>query len=1319
MKESTLKWLKRLPVFFAIILVLVAVLLTSARIFFVDVGKYKEQAITWLTTEYKINASVDDISAGIDFSGMVLTLNNVELLDSADLPFVLNLDYLFLHLDFWKTISNRKLSFKSVSLQGAELTVKPSTGTSAIGKTSKKSQITISTLKDIFLSQLTKVSIRDSKLNFTDQLGLHKVIIIDQLRWLNEGKKHQGVGNATLPDEALGRNSLKFVIDLFPETSSSPRGGHLYLQADNLNIADYLIKQVNPNAEIVEAVAGFEAWVKFSSDKVNSIQLQLKDTLFSWSLANKHYNWAIKAGLLQLSNGQDGWLLDSYDLDITRNQSKWEQLKFTGHGDDSNLLVNFEGLSVKDIVPFYLLSSNLDTTQISSLREFDLDANIQQVGISLDKEKDFKFSLKLDKFKNNPVGAIPGLSNANIKINGNLEQGSIDIHLPMQEVHFDGQFSRFMPIQSADIPMQWLQTEIGLKLFSEQTLLVTDELDTISQFSLLLPNENALNQSAFLSLYTYASLNDAGNAQYYFPIEAMGESVFEYLEPTIKKGHVEGAKILWYGAFNNYPYLENNGIFQAWVPLRDAQYDFYGQWEGLTNLDLDLLFENDYLLMDAKKATLGEVNVDKLSARVDHLNPEGILTIEAELTEDAQKISKYLKNSPLKESVGKALSVIEVSESLSGNLTLTVPFNHEELEPKSEGNVVLKNNNINILLADDLVMPLKKVNGSFSFVNGNLSATNIDASLFDQPLNIDFNSIEKKETYQVDAKLNGIWKLAKLSNYHEILKPLKISGLLDWSGQVKFTNQHNGGYQFDVELNSMGQGIRNDLPEPLHKDILQNWPTTIKVSGSDSNSHLQIDIKDKLSFDGMIEYIDGKQSVPYFSLNIGQPELKDIDKTKQVLNINLESLNIATWYEYWKNENANLDARERFFKEEVLTADSAVVENETNEETEPLFSLDEINVDVKHLDLFNQPLLGFTANTVNIDGSWATKITSDKLETTLEYRHGMPVRIDVNAEKVDFQQLDLNLLKTSSSVPNQQESKSENLRSDYPEVFIECKSCIYKEMDLSPLSMHVYPNKKRLNIDYINIGEGSEYTNITGFWDQRITNIIVDTEGDKSGSLVNRFGYTSPVYHSTAQLSGAFNWVGAPWQANLNSLNGAFSAILTDGAITEVSDNGAKLLSILSLDGIRRSLNLEFDNVFAKGFSFDEITLSGNIHDGVVSNDDFYLDGASGKLTGGGLIDLPNQATNYNFSYSPSVTSSLPVLAAFTINPLTGAAVLMLTKIFEPVVEAIIQVDFSVKGDLMNPDVKLVTREQGEIKLENSDVLQEMSKLKHLPQRGK
>ncbi|ABM02964.1 membrane protein-like protein [Psychromonas ingrahamii 37] len=1288
MKFCSLKWLKRIYALIAVKLFILAFLLTLSRIIFVRIDDYKIYAMQWLSSEYNVNLTFEDISAGIDFSGLILNVSGIELVDSVDLPYQFKLDHLFIYLNFWQSLSEQTLVFNRISAQGADITIKPTGKNNA---KSESSSVTTAALQKILLVQLSKFSIKDSQLHFTDPLQRNKTVVIEKLNWINEEGRHQGRGYASMLN-GLADNSLNFVVDLVGQ--NEPLAGHLYVAADNFNISHYLTAQVNPNAQLFDAVLGFKAWAEFSSNRLQKLQLQLNNTQLHWSQLGQDYLWKINSGLVQFTNTNDAWLLDSYNLDIESNQKKMQGLNVQGHGTAASAYFALDGVNIKDLMPLYLLRSDLQAKTINSLSAFDLNARLDDFSLFKNSADKLQFSAHLSQFKSEPQGAMPGISDAQIDVIGDLSKGKLNITLPKQSLTFDGQFSREMPLESAQLDLQWLQMPTGFKVFSEHTVLNTRDLNSTTAFSLFFPNQDQKNQSPFLSLYSYADLNDASKAQYYLPVKALGNKVFNYLQPTLKKGQVKGAKILWYGALNQYPYGQNNGIFQAWVPLRGSEYDFYGDWQGLTNLDLDILFENDGLTMNAHSASLQEVEVKKLTASIDHLNPNGILTVNAEITEDAQKISDYLKASPLKESVGKALSVIEVEKKLTGALTLTIPFNQKTQKSKTLGTIQLAKNNVNIKLAEDLILPLKNVRGEFSFINGNLMANNLQGQLFEQPIQISFNSEAQQDRYQVNADLSGNWDLMGLTDAQTILNPLKISGQLDWAAAINFDNFLASGYQYNVAFNSATRGVDIALPYPFEKNALQSWPTDIVVSGDQNSSTIEAKIKNTLWFSGIVDYREKHNNIPYFVLNIGTDNVSEIDKTKQVINVNLDNLNIASWYQKW------------------VLFDKWRGKLKTQGKSSQRIKLDEINVSIQHADLFSQPLNNLKVRAVNDHKKWDMAVDSDNLQTAVELRNGEPMRLDFDIKKLNFHSLDLSNINADQGLDSNNQAQDRNLLKDYPEILVDCLECIYGDINLSPMRLHIFPNKKNLNINYIKIGNEKEFTEISGVWDQYKTNLIVKSVGNEVNDIVKRLGYSSPMIYSKAELSGALNWIGAPWSFNLDSLKGTFSAKLTDGAITEVNDNGARLLSLFSLDGIRRTLNNEFNNVFSKGLNFDQANFSGSITDGIVKNDDFYLNGSAGKISGKGLIDLPNNDTNYQISYSPAITSSLPVLTAFVISPLTGAAVFMLAKILEPVVETIIRVDFTVKGPLNSPEIKLINRKKGKVTLQNTEVLHAIEELK-------
>ena len=118
-------------------------------------------------------------------------------------------------------------------------------------------------------------------------------------------------------------------------------------------------------------------------------------------------------------------------------------------------------------------------------------------------------SINIQGFNTQAAGIFPGISSADIAIVAGQNAGHARVTLGPQEVSFNGQFDRAMPVQKADFNMSWTQDDTGLQLSSDKSILVTDDLESLTQFSLFLPVSSEQDSSPFLSLYSTVSLNDA------------------------------------------------------------------------------------------------------------------------------------------------------------------------------------------------------------------------------------------------------------------------------------------------------------------------------------------------------------------------------------------------------------------------------------------------------------------------------------------------------------------------------------------------------------------------------------------------------------------------------------------------------------------------------------------------------------------------------------------------------------------------------------------------------------------------------------------
>ena len=200
------------------------------------------------------------------------------------------------------------------------------------------------------------------------------------------------------------------------------------------------------------------------------------------------------------------------------------------------------------------------------------------------------------------------------------------------------------------------------------------------------------------------------------------------------------------------------------------------------------------------------------------------------------------------------------------------------------------------------------------------------------------------------------------------------------------------------------------------------------------------------------------------------------------------------------------------------------------------------------------------------------------------------------------------------------------------------------------------------------------------------------------GALLKRFGVNSGIKDSSANFEFDLAWQQAPHEFNFDTLNGSVNWGLTDGYLTEVSDKGSRIFSILSLQSLVRKLSLDFRDVFAKGFFYDKMRGSFQLYDGRAETRDTVIDGGAGEMTIEGYTDLTTQGLNYQISFAPNVTSSLPLLVYWMVNPATAIAALAIDQVLTEA-KVISNVRYSLTGTIDDPVLSELDRKSKDISL--------------------
>ena len=159
--------------------------------------------------------------------------------------------------------------------------------------------------------------------------------------------------------------------------------------------------------------------------------------------------------------------------------------------------------------------------------------------------------------------------------------------------------------------------------------------------------------------------------------------------------------------------------------------------------------------------------------------------------------------------------------------------------------------------------------------------------------------------------------------------------------------------------------------------------------------------------------------------------------------------------------------------------------------------------------------------------------------------------------------------------------------------------------------------------------------------------------------------------------------------SNYARLGGKFALETSGGRFTEMEPGIAKLLGVLSLQSLPRRLSFNFDDIFGKGFAFDEIKADVAIADGVARTDGFVISGPSARVQIRGNADINREAQDLQVRVYPSLSTATAIgIGLATANPAIGAAALLGQKLARDPIERMLMQEFEVKGTWTTPDVK-------------------------------
>ncbi|KXI30121.1 YhdP family protein [Paraglaciecola hydrolytica] len=1250
---------RKLWALLAVSLVVIAVALSLLRFSLPYLNEQKQVLEDYLGQQFGAELRIGSITAQWKGLGPAIVLQDIQLVQNKQSPIHLEIAETIIELDFWDSVLQGQIQSNKFALQDMRVTI----DLASLQQEDSDYPI-VSALEKLFLQQLQSFSISDSRillLTPDDQ----QTVLIDQVSWVNKGDRHQGRGQLQIAE--IAKNSASFILDLYGHDTDI--SGTFFAKGEELDLSPWVSQWLQTSHKLVESRGSFVMWASITQQSLSSVQLDISNSRFSWDTGASKIRAAVSGGQINAApvntSDNSSWVINLDNFSLMLNDqlsiSTWlAKLDSKGHFT----LNNAEPLELQPFVA--LLPLLIDESAVALLDELQPQAVLDKLQLAVNLSGELNLATKISQLAWQQTPAIPGLSHADAELLWSNSRGK----LSLQSTNKSLLVSQILPqdIDFTDLSATLFITlgPDGLELRGEDIALHSPQLSVYPEFYY-----NSAQR--FLAASANISTLDVADVAHFYPAKLMGEETKDYLSGSLQTGTVNAAQVLWHGSFSEFPFKQQQGIFQAAVEIEEGVLEFDPQWPALTDLHINLLFENEGLWMRSQQGKLLDVKLADLSAAIPSLAKGAILSIDAKGLASGTQVRELMLQSSLADSLGKVLQQVQIDDQLSTELHLHIPLSGKDVV--ASGKVTLTDSSV---LISSLDLQLEHAKGLVSFVNDKVSFKNLSANLLNQAVKVSFNGLQKNQHYEADINIKGDWQTTKLLNkYHPALASY-LSGSSLWQADVNLQLPQDG-YEYTATVQSDLVRLQSELPFPFDKPASQARALLVEVKGNKQASVVKVQLGNDVEFNGNLLHDSMRFSRAH--LSVGESDLVGMGLGFSV-SANLRTLNIDDWYQAINHLISNTDSsNDKPGQQAILEAPKRVF------------------ISADNAILASQKLSNLELVVKNTNDSWLLDVNAK--ETRMEvalYKDWLNQGVNINADFIDL----LNWQSLSKETTESEEPRFDLDPSRFPPIKFSCQRCRILNNDLGKVDLALSRTSGGMRIDNFRMNNSHGLLYAQGDWfvnqGKSSTRVTGEFSSSDFGALLKGFQFNSGIKDSSASAKFDLSWQQAPHEFNLASLTGDMEWRLSDGYLTEITDKGSRIFSILSLDSLVRKLKLDFRDVFAKGFFYDKMNGSFQIQNGIVDTRDTVVDGGAGEITMLGYADLNAQKLNYQISFAPKVTSSLPVIVAWMVNPATALAALAIDQVLTSA-KVISNIQFSLTGTFDEPIIEELQRDSKEISL--------------------
>ncbi len=874
--------------------------------------------------------------------------------------------------------------------------------------------------------------------------------------------------------------------------------------------------------------------------------------------------------------------------------------------------------------------------------------------------------------------ALPGVQGLSGTLDANQDGGNARLRMQDGSVALPTVFeSPSLPLRSLDARLSWSRAANGQwdVQGSQIRLRNADAAGSVDLRYTTQPHGPGL-----LDLSARLSRADARAVPTYLP-RGVGQATRDYLRRAIVGGSSRDVHMVVQGPLARFPFVQpGSGVFEVDARIENGVFDAQPggdakarpAWPLFRDIDGRFGFSSRGMTARGLSARVSGIALQGVQLELaDYARP--LLHAQGDLRGQAGDALRFLRDSPLDQALGHALTRSRASGALRGQLSLSLPLQGPQ-PARVRGRVQLLDDRVEYL---PWLPPMDGVQGQVDFTERSFNL---------QLAARDFAG----GALQLHGSLAGGGGLRLQASGQ--MRAAALQALPQWAAWKPWLDRLHGGAPFTlqvssqpgqaqprIELRSSLQGMAVDLPAPLGKTAQAGGALRLDLSGGGAGPRrVDLEFGNSLRLRGSLSDGAAGQGAGLLGLGIAVGAQAALPQPAQGVQVNLvlPSLDLDKW-------RRALPATGAAAAPGAPGASSpAPAAPQPGAVSAGASALDRwlpqaVSLQVGQLTVadrvFDHVVLGAT----RAGSLWQANLRSSQLEGAVDWRMG-------RGDAPGSIRARLSRLRLPESADSDVEHLLDQRVRSLPALDLQARDVDIHGHHFDSLQLRAVNRgrgaARQWDLTDVRLSSGDALLSASGNWSPAAAgdsarhrmSLGFKLDVADAGALLARLGKPGLLKGGKGVLQGTLTWLGSPLALDYPTLSGQFSLQLGKGQFLKADQGLAKLLGVLSLQSLPRRLMFNFSDVFASGFAFDRVDADVQLLDGVATTNDFKMAGLSATVFIDGSADLARETQDLYVVVVPDINAGSASLAYALINPAIGLGTFIAQLIArEPLMKAL------------------------------------------------